>query len=186
MKLRQLRTTLFFALGLAVFLGCSLPAMAGSVLPTEVSYTLDGVFCDGGGFNGYVVVDFYADPVNVGNYYKSIRLWDITVTPPTGSPLQPVEFTPSTPGSSATVTGDPLFDVLAYDPFHLEWSVNALDPLSNAAVEITGGFYADNLGNCDCIHDGTMTPTPEPTTWALMTGGGLVLLGMAWRRRRLA
>ncbi|MGN6593095.1 MAG: PEP-CTERM sorting domain-containing protein [Terriglobales bacterium] len=183
MKLRHLRSTLLYALGLLVFLGCTVPAMAGSLLPTEVTYTLDGVFCYGGGFNGYVVVDFYA--TNVGEV-KSIRTWDITVSPPTGSGLEPVEFTPQTPGSSATITGDPLFDVLAYDPFQLEWSVDALDPLSSSPVSITGGFYLDNQGEQTCVCGGTMTPTPEPATWALMTGGGLVLLGLAWRRRRVA
>ena len=102
--------------------------------------------------------------------------WNLSVS---GGTLPPYTFTPN--DSSATVNGDPLFDILHADPVELQWDTNSFGP-NDIGIPILDGFYNFNGQQVNLL-GGEMNPTPEPATWALFGAGSLLLLGLAWRRR---
>lgn len=77
---------------------------------------------------------------------------------------------------------DPLFNLLQNDPFQLVVYTN----IGTGGTQFANnGYFTDNNGFTTNLNPGgTLTPTPEPATWALMGGGLLLLLGLAWRQRK--
>ncbi len=155
------------------------PAHASFFAATSLTWNLQDVtFCDNGGTGtGYVVVLYNEDGT------KQVTDWNISVSglvASNGSPVPAFNFTPA--DSTFTLTGDPLFDVLQQDPFELQWSVGSL-PIAGGTVAILDGFYGVNGVDYSCMM-GDMTTTPEPATWTLLGAGALMLLGLAYRRRR--
>jgi hypothetical protein len=77
---------------------------------------------------------------------------------------------------------DPLFNLLQNDPFQL---VVYTTIGAGGTQGVTSGFFTDNNGFTTNLNPGgTLTPTPEPATWALFGGGVVLLLGWAWRVRK--
>lgn len=141
----------------------------------DVQWTLENfTFCNtcGGTVTGYI------DVLYNGDGSKSVGAFSITVD----DQEYDTTFTPS--NSQATITGDPIFDVLQNDPFQFQFNVDTLDP--NSIATVLGGFFTDNEGfTCDLNPGGTLDPhaVPEPASLTLAAGGFLMLLGMSWRRR---
>ncbi|MGH9474297.1 MAG: PEP-CTERM sorting domain-containing protein [Terriglobales bacterium] len=168
--------------GMVVAVGmmlCAARAHATLMSATEVKWTLVNFsFCDscGGTATGYF------DVLYAGDGSKTVGDYSITVD----DQQHDITFTPGEPGSSVTITGDPVFDVLQNDPLEFNFTVDTLDP--NSIATVSAGFFTDNNGfTCD-LTGGTLdpSPVPEPASLALAASGMLLLLGTSWRRRVLA
>ncbi|MGH9481671.1 MAG: hypothetical protein ACRD1L_06230 [Terriglobales bacterium] len=170
-------------------LGCLVVAMAPAsaselnTMTTTITWNLDGVkFVAGGSATGFVTVqitEIENRDEDDEEMVKTLTDWDVTIA---GIPTIPgTSFTPG--NSKATITGDPIFDLLQNDPNQFNFTTPFLPELGGT-VTIGSGFFNDPGLNftTDIVPGGSLISVPEPAPWTLV-GAGMLLLGLALRRR---
>lgn len=181
-----------WAAGCAVAFVCLLLAVvapASTCLPgfraTTLTWDLEGVtFVAGGSATGSITIQVCENELRDEadeTVTKTITNFDVTIS---GLP-DDVPTTIFNPGNaSATITGDPIFDLLQNDPNQFNFTTPPLFE-DGGTVDISSGFFSDPSVDLtfDLAPGGSLTTTvPEPSTWTLL-GAGALLLALAWRRR---